>query len=219
MQSVITWLLIVLLAGSVLSLLLMGLGQERRASRLARKAHEHRLSFAKSDPFDIPLRYRNLALVAAGHSGHANNVTYGRLEGWPLRACDFRYESAHGTRRLTRHYSLVLVETDLDLPAVLMWHEQDLDAAPVSLRQSTRQQGPWVCVGDDALARRLTEAFAQAGDGERLSAQVLGCVLAVFCPVRRRRDDYLPLLEVLRAVLNRQLSMANGQIGNGRFPQ
>ena len=169
MQSAITWLLVLLLAGSVLSLLLMGLGQAWRAGRLARKAHEHRMNFAKSDPFDIPLRYRNLALVAAGHSGHANNVTYGRLQGWPVRGCDFRYESAHGTRRLTRHYSLVLMETDLELPPLLMWHEQDLDAAPVSLRQSTLQQGAWVCVGDGALARRLAQAF---GESPRVSTMI-----------------------------------------------
>ena len=212
MQSFITWLLVLLLAGSVLSLLLMGLGQVRRASRLARKAHEHRMNFAKSDPFDIPLRYRNLALVSSGHSGHTHNVTYGRLEGWPVRGCDFRYEAAHGTRRLTRHYSLALLESDLDLPALLMWHEQDLEAAPVCLRQSTLQQGPWVCVGDAPLARQLAQAFQASAPSCRVGAQVLGPVLAVFCPVARRSDDYLPLLEVLRAVLNCQLPIAHGQL-------
>jgi hypothetical protein len=218
MQSAITWLLILLLAGSVLSLLLMGLGQVRRAGRLARKAHEHRLNFAKNDPFDIPLRYRNLALVSSGHSGHAHNVTYGRLESWPVRGCDFRYEAAHGMRRLTRHYSLAVLESDLDLPALLMWHEQDLEAAPVCLRQSTLQEGAWVCVGDAGLARQLARAFEASAPSCRVGAQVLGPVVAVFCPVARRSDDYLPLVEALRAVLRCPLPAPQPQASAAEKP-
>jgi len=201
-QTLFTWLLMLVLGGSVLSLLAMGLGQVRRANRLARQAHHRRMSFAGADPFDIPVRYRNLALVCSGHSAHAHNITHGRLAGWPVRACDLRFECGHGTRRLTRHYSVVLAETDIDLPPLLMWHEHDQDNTPMAVRRSERQQGPWSCLGDERLGQLLTSPWA--GDPPRpVSLQILGHVLMLCCPVTRRKDDYQPLLDMLAGTLAR----------------
>lgn len=215
MQTLFTWLLMIVLAGSVLSLLAMGLGLFRRANRLAQQAHQDLMSFATSDPFDIPARYRNLALIHSGHSAHAHNVTYGRLGGWPVRACDFRFEAGHGTRRLSRHYSLALAETDMNLGEVLMWHDQDQDNAPLALRQGVTQQGPWQCVGDLPLAARLAADWPDL-PGRPISLQVLGHVLMLCCPVARGRDDYHALLDVLARVLaclNRQAAPRPEPIG------
>ena len=105
----------------------MGLAQRHRRRLLARAAYEMGLKFSAADPFDVAARYRGFVLVPAGHSRRAENVLYGRCDGWSVRAFDFSYEAGHGPRRLARRYSVIVADTSLELPPALIWHAADLD--------------------------------------------------------------------------------------------
>jgi hypothetical protein len=191
------------LLAAVVSFVVMGLRQRRRRRRLARDAHAAGLRFAAEDPFDVPRRYRRFALVEAGHGPQAHNVTYGRVHGLPIRAFDFRYEVGHGTRRLTRHYGVVVAETGLRLPSTLLWNRQDLEAAPLVARRCRRPLGPWTCAGQDELVAKL--ASAAAGFGEKGgSIQTEEGTVMLCAPAARRQRGYArgieDMVRVLRAL-------------------
>ena len=146
----------VLLAASV-SFAVMGLGKMLRRRRLARDAHESGMKFFPDDPYDVPRRYADFAVVSSGHSPCANNVTAGRLGGRALRAFDFRCELGHGTRRLTRRYSVAVAETSLAQASLLMWHTGDAELAPMAARDMQGRVGQWSFRGSRALAEAVEE--------------------------------------------------------------
>lgn len=181
--------------------MIMGALQVRRTRALAGEAHRMELRFSPDDPFDVPRRYADFALVHCGHSPRASNVTYGRVGGCPVRAFDFRYEVGHGTRRSARHYSVIVVETDLSLPFVLMWHEGDAQAAPLAVRQAGKRRGGWFCLGSDRLAASLADACAPM-TGDRVSMQTRENAIMLCMPVQRRRQHYTDHLDNIQGVLD-----------------
>ena len=200
LQTAFVVLLVGVLAASVISVAIMALLQIGRTRRLARQAESLGLRFASEDPFDAPRRYADFALITNGHSPRASNVTYGRLDGRMVRAFDFRYEVGHGTRRVTRHYDVVVVESERDLGNVLMWHDSDDEFAPLAVRGEQRA-GAWGVWGDVALVERLAEAIAPRG-GSPVSMQCCGGTLMLFAPERRRRGGYAARLEDAVAVMD-----------------
>ena len=200
LQIAFIMLLVGVLAAVVVSFVIMGLMQLGRTRTLGREAHALGMRFSAADPFDVPRRYADFALVSSGHSPRANNVTYGRLADWRLRAFDFRYEVGHGTRRATRHYSVIVVEADRELPAVLMWHDQDIEAAPLQARNSDAHVGSWTYRGNPELAAMLTNACIDFVE-EGTSLEACDSALMVFTPVRRREAGYADrLTKTIRAI-------------------
>jgi hypothetical protein len=210
-QSVIVTLLMLLLAVAVGYFAIMGYLQRRRTFALARMAGEKGLRFSVDDPFDVARRYADFCLLSAGHSAKAHNVTYGRIDQCSLRAFDFRYEVGHGTRRSTRRYNVVVVETPDSMAPVLMWNLIDADNAPLAARQSGETVLAWTCGGDIHLRHALaTAAMPFAEDG--LSVQTCGSTLMLASPVRRRQD-YTRQFEAAAAILSavRSASAKPGQ--------
>jgi len=157
MQSVLIGLLMAVVLASVVAMVVTSLRQYRRRMRLGQLASQHGLRFSVDDPFDVPRRYADFALIASGHSPAASNFIFGHIEGLPVREFDFQYEVGHGTRRLTRRYGVILLEMPSDPGSLLMWHEDD--SPPVSAGQACQQFGPWSFCG----ARTLAEAVAATG--------------------------------------------------------
>ena len=189
LQTLFMLVLVGVLAASVISVGIMALMQIARTRRLAGEADAIGMRFAPEDPFDAPRRYADFALVNNGHSPRASNVMYGRLGGRAVRAFDFRYEIGHGTRRVTRHYDVVVIETDSELPASLMWHQDDREFAPLAVR-SGAQADIWSISGDLAFiekARPPLDALAAAG---AVSMQSCGTVLMLFAPELSRKEGY-----------------------------
>lgn len=185
----------VLVAASV-SFAVMGLGKVLRRRRLARDAHESGMKFFQDDPYDVPRRYADFAVISSGHSPCANNVTSGRLGGRILRAFDFRCELGHGTRRLTRRYSVVVAEAGQVLPSLLMWHGGDGDLAPLAARGMQAIVGKWSYRGPRALAEAVEPACRRL-DQAQPSIEVRGSVVLIASPVRRAiRRHALALDEV-----------------------
>ena len=204
-----TVLLIGVLIASVVYFAVMGLVQRGRTRRLARTAHEMNMHFSADDPFDVPRRYAGFALLAAGHSLRASNVTYGRLDGTPVRAFDFRHELGHGTRRITEHYGVIVAETDVPVRPVLMWHERDAEAAPLAARDSQRRIGCWRLVGDEAFGSFLSEACGPLA-ADDASIQTYGTAVMVCVPIRRRQQEYANRLGDVLAIVRRIGSSAGG---------
>ena len=182
-------LLVGVLVASAVSFLVMGLLHHLRTGALARRAHEMAMQFSRDDPFDLPRILSDFALVASGHSPRAENVTYGHLDGRVARAFDFRYEVGHGTGRMTRHYSVITVEARQELDSMLMWHEDDAPAAPISLRLANRRLGRWLYQG----SRSSTEAFGQvcANLDRPLCMETRGKLAMVFIAVRGHGQAYV----------------------------
>lgn len=202
MQTLFILLLVCILVASVISFAVMGLLQYRRAGALARAANEMDLRFSATDPFDVPRRFAEFAILGIGHSLHASNVTYGRIAGVPVRAFDFRYEAGHGTRRQTRRYGVVVLEMPADLPEALLWNQQDAPAAPPAVRWSPRRIPPWVYTGDEAAARALAEGCRELADAGA-SVQTRGSAVLVACPARRGGKQVADLLGGIGGLIDR----------------
>ncbi len=192
--------LVGVLMTAVISFVAMGLATVRRTRRLGRKAHERGMRFFPDDPFDAPRRYGEFAVISGGHSPRANNVTDGRVDGRSLRAFDFRCELGHGTRRTTRHYSVVVAEADRAAPYLLMWHDADAELAPLAARDCRWHVGAWRYRGPAALAAALAEACADLADTGG-SIETRGTTLMVAAPARRGAPDHAVPLPCVEAAL------------------
>ena len=186
MQVAFTVLLTGILIAAVITFAVITIVRVRRTSRTAREAGEMEMRFSPEDPFDVPRRYADFALIGGGHSPKADNVTHGRIGGRYVRAFDFRYEVAHGTHRITRHYAVVIVELHRALPEVLMWNDDDTDSAPLQVRCGGGRIGCWSYRGEEELGRTLLEAAGGVAD-MGTSMQTCGNLFMLFAPVRRRR--------------------------------
>ena len=174
----------------------VGLRQWRRRVRLARKAEEEGLRFSVDDLFDVPRRYAELALMGNGHSLTAENVTYGHLEGRPVRAFDLNYEIGHGTRRLMRRYGGVLLEMPRALPDLLVWRPSRDWTLPMDCDERI---GFWSYIGPRNLALAALDAgLTAAPDGGCF--QVRAAVLLIGVPRERFSADYFGHLPTLRRI-------------------
>jgi hypothetical protein len=189
LQTAIVLLLVVVLAAAVLTFAIMGFVQYRRLERLAGQAHQAGMRFASEDPFDAPRRYAGFALIRSGHSQRANNVAYGRIDGLPVRAFDFRYEVGHGTRRLIRHYGVVVVETETDALPTLLWNERDTGGKPLAATLADGRIGSWRYVGSDRIAETIVAACVHLGD-QAVGMEVRGNALMLFKPLPAYGGDY-----------------------------
>ena len=164
-------ILVVALIAAVISFLVMGIFHEKRTRELSAMAFGRDARFSREDPFDIPQRYRDFVLISCGHSPRAFNVAYGQVECWTLRSFDFRYEVGHGTRRMSRLYGVVVIDTQLKLPDVMMWNDSDSDNAPLEIRQVDGHIGRWSFAGDAKFAGQLSD-FLREEVFENLSLQI-----------------------------------------------
>lgn len=187
MQYIFLVILIGALGIGVVVLALMGLDQTRRRRLMARVAHEMGMKFSAQDPFDLARRYSNFVLSSAGHSQRAENVLYGRYEGWYLRVFDYHLECGHGPRRLGRRYSIIVADTDLEVPSALMWHTGDAEHAPLAARSPVGRVGQWLVISGARFAPALAEAFAdfadQPVDLQTNQGSVMLCSAARFKPM------------------------------------
>ncbi|KPK86481.1 MAG: hypothetical protein AMJ81_01145 [Phycisphaerae bacterium SM23_33] len=163
-QYIFLFILIGALGIGLVVLGLMGLHQRRRRGLMARAAHEMGMKFSAGDPFDLTRRYSAFVLSSAGHSQRAENVLYGRYEGWYLRIFDYHLECGHGPRRLTRRYSVIVADTDLIIPSALMWHSDDAEHAPLAARRPVGRVRQWLVISGAWFAPALAEAFADFAD-------------------------------------------------------
>lgn len=199
MQPAFVMALIAVLIAAVVSFVVMGLVQRRRARVLSRSAHKMGLRFSGDDPFDVPRRYADFVLISCGHSAQAHNVTYGRLAGLPLRAFDFRFEVGHGTRRMTRKYGVIVIETGKESPPALMWNTRDSQCVPLEALRCQARVGCWVCRGEEALVRELGSAADPLAE-DALSMQTRGSVLMMWMPAARAGRDYAARLGAAGAI-------------------
>lgn len=165
-------ILVVALLAAMVSFVVMGIFHEKRTRMISADAFGRSFRFSREDPFDIPQRYRDFALISCGHSPRAFNVSYGQVDSWTLRSFDFRYEVGHGTRRMSRLYNVTVVDTQLELPDVMMWNDSDGDNAPLEIRQVDGHVGGWSFTGDAQLADWLCD-FAQKEGCRNLSLQTV----------------------------------------------
>ncbi len=142
----------------------LGWSRRRRAGKCARIANEMGMRFSADDPFDLTGRYWGFVLTCAGHSALAENVIYGRCRGWRLRAFDYSFEAGHGQRRLLRRYSVIVADTDLRLPDVLMWNAADNEHIPLTVRRPVGRLGQWLVLTGMNYADVPARAFADFAD-------------------------------------------------------
>ena len=180
-------LLTAILLAAVVSFAVMATMRLRRSRAAARQAHQLGMRFSAEDPLDVPRRYAESALVSGGHSAKADNVIYGQMRGRRVQAFDFRCEVGHGTRRLTRHYDVVVVEIHGQLPRLLMWNDAAADWAPMEARANDRHVANWSYGGDTELAEELVRVSSKLTAVDP-SFQTCGTSLMIFAPARRGRS-------------------------------
>jgi len=214
LQTALTAFLIGVLVATVITFAVMRLRQVLRTRSLNRSAQELGMRFSAEDPFDVPRRYADFALINKGHGPHADNVTYGRFKGRRVRAFDFRYELGHGTRRATRQYTVIVIETDASLGKLLMWNDEDAEFAPLSARSSDGRQGCWAYRGSAELARRVGRALEGVNE-TTISMQSCASVLMFFAPARRREQGQARRIERVIKVIDTIEAAADEQDSAG----
>lgn len=164
MQSIFLIILLGALCVGLGVLAWLGWTHRRRRRKLARFAHETDLRFASAGAVDLVGRYGDFVAVTAGHSPRAENVLSGHQAGWHFRLFDYHFESGHGPGRVLRRYSVMLADTDADLPDALLWHSGDLEQAPLAARYPCRRVGPWLVIDGAEWAEALADAVRPLGD-------------------------------------------------------
>ena len=195
-----TAVLIAVLVAASVTFVFMGMGKVRRRRRLARQAHVSGLKFFPDDPYDVPRRYADFAVISSGHSPRANNVTAGSVGPGNVRLFDFRCELGHGTSRLTRRYSVAVAEAEKNLDHLLMWHGEDADLAPLAARNALARVGAWSYHGSARLARALGAVCNSFADAQ-LSIEVRGPVVLIASPVKRAVRHHAIGLDRLAEIL------------------
>lgn len=208
MQIALMAILFFLLASAVMSFFVMGWRRVSRARVLSRHCNERTLHFFRDDPFDIPHRYREFALLANGHSPRATNVSHGNVGQHAVRAFDYQYEVGHGTRRLSLAYGVILVETRLESQDVLMWNDADIDHAPLTLRPADGHLGYWTYHGEESIARSLADGAEEFGT-EGVSMELHDGILLLAMPARQGRWDYTTWIHRAMVV---PVSLAEGML-------
>ena len=193
--------LVGVLLAAVVSFVALGLSKVRRTARLSRAAHQGGMRFFPDDTAQLVGRYADFAVIGSGHSPCANNITDGRMRGRAFRAFDFRCEIGHGTRRMTRHYSVVVADAQCPPERLLMWNDSDKELAPLAARETDGRLAPWSYRGSARLAARIAAACPALAEGTS-SIELRGSTLMVFAvPVRRARAGYAVDLAHVEALL------------------
>lgn len=193
MSNASMWILVLLTGGPVIALVSALWRQRRRRIQLARLAHSVGMQFSPDDPFDLPRRYGDFVVCSAGHSSRAENVVYGRRDGLYVRSFDFRFEVGHGAGRLVRRYSVLAIDTDLDLPGCLFWHERDNEHVPVEVGLLRDRWGSWLMRGSPT-DRRLADCLTTGSD-EPLDVQVSRRTVLVHSPRRWRPEEFIAWMQ------------------------
>jgi hypothetical protein len=200
MQMILMTFMVCVLAAAVVLSAVMGIRQHLRMGRLACAASERSMKFSPQDPFQVPVRYAEFALISAGHSPHADNVTYGRLGGVPVRAFDFRCEAGHGTRRMDRSYGVIVVESQAPVADLLMWNVLDAQAAPQACLLNDGRQGYWTLCGPAATADKVASCAGGLGPrGASLEFHRGSMMLCI--PMRKPADSYMDWMEQVRGLI------------------
>jgi len=172
-QYIFLIILLGALGAGLMVLAWLGWTHRRRRRRLARFAHETDLRFAAGESFDLIGRYGDFVVVTAGHSPRVENVLAGARKGWQFRVFDYHFESGHGPGRVLRRYSVMIADTDADLPEALLWHGDDLEQAPLAARFPSRRVGPWYVTDGAEHAQAIADAMLPLGD-DPVSIQTRG---------------------------------------------
>ncbi len=183
LQTVFSAILLVVLLAAVGSIAWMGFRQHRRTQRWARRAVDMGFRFVGEDDHHLPARYADFALIRCGHSPRANNVMTGQVDGMSVRAFDFRFEVAHGTRRASRHYEVFAAELPAELPPVVMWNSRDEQATPLDARPAECEMGIWSCLGPPDVLQRVADAMETDGSAA-VSVQSRRNVLMLCAPAQ-----------------------------------
>jgi hypothetical protein len=191
-------MMVVALLATVVYIVVLGIRQWLQARKLSELAGKRSLRFSRDDPFDLPEALAEFALMKCGHSCRASNVAYGRLDELAVRAFTFRYEVGHGTRRMTRHYGVVVADVARELPELLMWNQHDADHAPADFHQTDRQVDCWTYTGNNVLADIVSDSAGALGE-KGLSVQVRGKTVMLALP---GRQDYTAWLDPARRLLD-----------------
>ncbi len=114
--------------------LIIGLGiynylqEKKRREAFQRLADELGFDYRVGRDFEIPSRYAFLNRLNSGSNRYAQNILSGELEGFPLQAFDYHYET-HSTdskgRRQTHHhwFSFFILEMRNFFPELLIYPE------------------------------------------------------------------------------------------------
>lgn len=192
--------LIAILTVAVSALIGLGLLQWRRRRLLSRLALAHGMRFSVADPFAIPQRYAGCEWMRSGHSAYAENVIFGRLGGWLLRAFDYHFEAGHGPQRLTHRVSVVLAETPMTWRPVVVWRGDEV-AAPGVLSGTVMADSDWLAVGDLAQAKTLSRCWPEAGS-EAVSIETWEATVVFVAPGRMTEAEFGSQLTAVVDCLN-----------------
>ena len=202
MNASVIVLLVGMLALMTGAFVFLGHQQYRRRHVVSEFVTQRGMEYRRTDVHRLAGGYEDLAVLSAGHARRADNVAWGRSGDFPMVAFDFRYEVGHGLRRMTRFYAVVVVDMRTTIAPVLMWHQADLEGAPLHAKLSDRREAPWVFSGDVDVAARLAAACKPL-DELTPSMQVLDGVLLLCCPAQRSGQEYTRLLDHAQSVAHR----------------
>jgi hypothetical protein len=170
---VLQMLLIAVLCAATLGLAGLAAAQLYRRRVLARIAAECGMRFSVRDPFDVARRYGRCELMQSGHASYAENVIYGRVDQWFLRAFDYHVEAAHGPHRFTRGLSVVAADAESQCAPALVWRGEDARVVPILSSEPLPLPDGWQGCGEPVQAQRLIASWPAEGS-ENVGIQACG---------------------------------------------
>lgn len=195
-------LLILILSAATLVLCWMALSQMWRRRELAQLADGSGLRFLPEPTAGFLRRYGECELMRSGHSGVAENVLFGRLGKWHLRAFDYHLEAGHGTQRLVRSLSVVAVEGGVEHEVALAWRGEAVGGPFPRLCGAQRMDRDWLGAGALRWAKALMKSWPASGT-DKVSIQVQDGVILFAAPALLSGSALALQLEAVESCMNR----------------
>ena len=203
--------------------LLASLRQRYRTISLSSLASELKLRIFARDPLSIPQRYDQLYLFKHGYARRARNVMIGHYQGRPIRAFDYLYETGLGIDRRTQRFSVVIVQADRGLPALLVHPinpglpQYNMTGLEEILLPEIQQRNYLLFCEQDQFARDSIppEIVEKLKNYNNAILELCDGILALYLPHKLKPTQYRQLM-TLASELTEQLTATYQKYPSGR---
>ena len=198
--------------------LLASLRQRYRTISLSSLASALKLRIFARDPLSIPQHYDQLYLFKHGHARRARNIMIGHYQGRPIRAFDYLYETGLGIDRRTQRFSVVMVQADRSLPALLV-HPLAPGISPYNMSSLEEIPLPEISQKNYTVFCEQDQ-FARANVRPEIAEKLKNCnnailelcdgILALYLPRKLKPTQYRQLM-ALASELTEQFTVSSSE--------
>jgi hypothetical protein len=111
---------VIIIVACVILVMALGRRQRRHRQAMAALARRRRLVYTPEDRFNLPTRYETLRLMSRGYNRDCRHVLSGASAHGAIHCFELAYEVGFGRQQEVRQRSVVVLETEQELPPLCL---------------------------------------------------------------------------------------------------